>query len=69
VHWGSIAGSLVLFAFNPWWLALTFVLVVTAGNLPFILVLRHNRLRLLHVLGRMTPPSGTGQPPGSGTAS
>ncbi len=62
VHWGSIAGSLVLFAFNPWWLALAFVLVVAAGNLPFIIILRHNRLRLLKVLGRRSPSNRNGNP-------
>jgi hypothetical protein len=52
VHWASIAVSLVLFAFNPWWLALTFVVVVAGGNLPFILVLRNNRLRIRGILER-----------------
>ena len=52
VHWLSIAASLVLFAFNPWWLALAFVVVVGGGNLPFILVLRNNRLRIRGILLR-----------------
>ena len=62
VHWASIASTLVLFAFNPWWLALAFVVAVTVGNLPFIIILRHNRLRLLSVLGRDQPPSWNGNP-------
>lgn len=52
VHVWSVAGTLVLFAFNPWWLALAFVLAVLAGNLPFLLVLRNNRLRITEVVGR-----------------
>jgi hypothetical protein len=52
VHWLSVTGSLLLFAFNPWWLALTFVIVVTAGNLPFIAVLRNNRLRIRRIIDR-----------------
>jgi hypothetical protein len=52
VHWISVASSLLLFVFNPWWLALAFAVVVTMGNLPFILVLRHNRVRLKRILDR-----------------
>jgi hypothetical protein len=52
VHWLSIASALLLFVFNPWWLALAFVLVVTLGNLPFILVLRNNRFRLQRILDK-----------------
>jgi hypothetical protein len=50
VHWLSCAVTIVLFTFNPWWLALTFVVAVTVGNLPFILVLRNNRLRLIRII-------------------
>lgn len=52
VHWISVASPLLLFALNPWWLALAFLVVVTLGNLPFILVLRHNRVRLRRILDR-----------------
>jgi hypothetical protein len=52
VHWASVAGALVLFVFNPWWLALAFVIVVTAGNLPFILVLRNNRARITRIIDK-----------------
>jgi len=52
VHWLSIAGSFVLLLFNPWWLALAFVIVVTAGNLPFLLVLRNNRLRIRRIIDK-----------------
>jgi hypothetical protein len=52
VHWASVASTLLLFAFNPWWLALVFVIGVTVGNLPFILVLRNNRLRIARIIDR-----------------
>lgn len=52
VHWASVVGSLVLFTFNPWWLALAFVIVVTAGNLPFLLVLRNNRARITRIIDK-----------------
>jgi hypothetical protein len=52
VHWLSIASSLLLFLFNPWWLALAFVVAVTLGNLPFILVLRNNRFRIRRILDK-----------------
>jgi glycosyl-4,4'-diaponeurosporenoate acyltransferase len=50
VHWVSIVSAFVLFAFNPWWLALAFVIVVALGNLPFVLVLRNNRFRIQRIL-------------------
>ena len=52
VHWASVVGTVVLFAYNPWWLALAFVIVVTAGNLPFILVLRNNRVRITRIIDK-----------------
>jgi glycosyl-4,4'-diaponeurosporenoate acyltransferase len=52
VHWASVIGTFILFAFNPWWLALVFVIVVTAGNLPFILVLRNNRIRISRIIDK-----------------
>jgi hypothetical protein len=52
VHWLSIAGSLVLFGFNPWWLALAFVVAVSLGNLPFVMVLRNNRVRIQRIIDK-----------------
>ena len=52
VHWVSTASPLVLFLFNPWWLALVFLVVVALGNLPFILVLRNNRRRTRAIIAR-----------------
>jgi hypothetical protein len=52
VHWLSIASTFPLFAFNPLWLSSVFCLAVTLGNLPFILILRNNRRRLLSIIAR-----------------
>ena len=53
-EWVHILSSLTpvpLFFFNPWWLALAFFAVVLSVNGLFLIVLRHNRLRLLQVRG------------------
>ena len=52
VHWASCLTVLPLWFFNPWWLALAFTAVVLGANGLFILVLRHNRVRLLRILTR-----------------
>jgi len=52
VHWAAIATCFLLFFFNPWWLALVFLVGVFLGNLPFILILRNNRRRLLAIVER-----------------
>lgn len=52
VHWISVAVPLLLFAFNPWWLALVFTVAVALGNLPFILILRNNRRRIGAIIDR-----------------
>lgn len=54
VHWWSIALSVVLVLFSPLWLAAAFVLAVALGNLPFLLVLRNNRLRIARAVERRT---------------
>ena len=53
VHIGSILGACVLFLFNPWWLALGWVVFAIVANAPFLAILRHNRLRLQAILERM----------------
>ena len=55
VHWASVASPFLLFGFTPWGLALAFVIAVTVGNLPFILILRNNRRRLLAIISRGGP--------------
>ena len=52
VHWTSSLTVIPLWWFNPWWLALAFTAVVVGGNALFMIVLRHNRLRLLRILKR-----------------
>ncbi len=52
VHWASCLTLVPLWFFNPWWLALAVTIVVVGGNGLFILVLRHNRLRLRRILTR-----------------
>ncbi|MFA7323822.1 MAG: hypothetical protein WC005_05635 [Candidatus Nanopelagicales bacterium] len=49
VHLLSCLTVLPLFLFNPWWLASAFLLAVGSINGLFLIVLRHNRLRLLQV--------------------
>ena len=49
VHILSCLSPLPLFLINPWWLALTFFIAVLLVNAVFLVVLRHNRLRLLQV--------------------
>ena len=52
VHWASISVTLLLFLWNPWWLAMVFVVVVAGGNAPFIAVLRNNRVRLRRIIDK-----------------
>ena len=52
VHWISSLTVFPLWWFNPWWLALAFTVVVVGGNALFMIVLRHNRIRLLRILNR-----------------
>lgn len=52
VHWLACLPCIVLFFFNPLWLALLWSLVVVMVNGVFIVILRHNRIRLLRILER-----------------
>lgn len=52
VHWISIASTLPLFLFTPWWLAMVFLLATAGGNAPFILILRNNRARILRIIDK-----------------
>ena len=49
VHILSCLTPLPLFFYNPWWMAFAFFVVVLIVNGLFLIVLRHNRLRLLQV--------------------
>ncbi|MDD2858409.1 MAG: hypothetical protein PHU75_06980 [Candidatus Nanopelagicales bacterium] len=49
VHVLSCLTPLPLLVFNPWWLWLAFQVAVLAVNAAFLLVLRHNRVRLTQI--------------------
>jgi glycosyl-4,4'-diaponeurosporenoate acyltransferase len=53
VHLVSLITFVPLAFFNPWWLTLVFAVITIAGNTPFLLILRYNRLRLTRLLDRM----------------
>ena len=53
VHLLSMITFIPLVLFNPWWLTLVFAIITIAGNTPFLLILRYNRLRLTRLLDRM----------------
>ena len=52
VHWLACTPVIVLYFFNPWWLALLWTLFVCLVNGIFIVILRFNRIRLLRILER-----------------
>ena len=51
-HWAAIACAPVFFLWNPWWGDWIIVAYALGANLPCILVLRYNRLRLRRLLAR-----------------
>ena len=59
VHILSCLTPLPLFIYNPWWLALVFSVVVLTVNALFLIVLRHNRLRLRQVREKVSKKSKT----------
>ena len=52
VHWLACTPVIVLYFFNPWWLALLWTVLVVFINGIFIVILRFNRIRLLRILER-----------------
>lgn len=52
VHWVSMLCVAPVAVLGPWWLALAFAAVIVLVNLAFIVILRHNRIRLLALLRR-----------------
>lgn len=52
VHWLSMLSIVPILAIGPWWLALAFSAVILLVNLTFVIILRHNRVRLLALLRR-----------------
>ncbi len=56
VHLLSLLGWLFLPWFNPWSLSLIFAVAVLLANLPSLVIVRHNRLRVTRMLHRISPP-------------
>ena len=52
VHWLACTPVVVLYFFNPWWLAVLWTVFVVFVNGIFIVIVRHNRVRLLRILER-----------------
>lgn len=52
VHWLSMISWIPLLFFGPRWVMALMAFVAVAANTPFLLILRHNRLRLLSALER-----------------
>ena len=46
VHYFSMLTWLPLLFFNPWWMTLAGALIAVVANLPFLVILRGNNLRL-----------------------
>lgn len=61
VHWLSLLSLVPVVRLGPRWLAALFVSVAGVVNVPFLAILRFNRVRLLRVLARRRPagPSRT----------
>lgn len=53
VHWLSLVSLPPLATVNPWWLWWLFALVSVVINIPFLAILRYNRIRLLGLLPRL----------------
>lgn len=73
-HWWCIAASPVFVVWNPLWVVPVMVGYAVAVNLPFVLIQRYNRLRVLRIATRRTSssdssaaerPSGRRAPRGS----
>jgi len=55
VHWLSMLTWIPLVLFNPLRLVLFFALLVIVGNLPFVLIVRYNRIRIMRLLKELPP--------------
>ena len=67
VHLLSLLAAIPVLVVGPWWLGLAFAVVVVAVNVPFLLVLRYNRVRLTGILRRARDRSSRGEGTGPGT--
>lgn len=52
VHWTVFAAAFLFFLWNPPWAGGVMVAYGIAANLPCIIALRYNRIRLLRIAGR-----------------
>ena len=57
VHLLSILTFVPMVWVNPWWLTVVFAAVAVVINLPFLVVLRHNRTRLERLIARRSGES------------
>lgn len=57
VHLLSVLTFLPMVWINPWWLTVVFAAVAVLINLPFLVVLRHNRTRLERLIARRSAES------------
>jgi glycosyl-4,4'-diaponeurosporenoate acyltransferase len=62
-HWAVMAAGPFFFLWNPWYAGVLMQVYAVAANLPFIVIQRFNRARLLQVLDRRRRLQGrSGQP-------
>jgi len=57
VHLISMFTFVPMVLVNPWWLTLLFGVIAIGLNLPFVIVLRHNRNRLERMIARYSTES------------
>jgi hypothetical protein len=57
VHLISMFTFVPMVLVNPWWLTLLFGVIAIGLNLPFVVVLRHNRNRLERLIARYSTES------------
>lgn len=55
VHWLSMLTWIPLLLFNPPRMVLFIALLVIFGNLPFVLIVRYNRIRIMRMLKELPP--------------
>ncbi len=55
MHWAVFAAAFLFFAWNPPWAGAVMVFYGLAANLPCIIALRYNRIRLLRIAARGEP--------------
>lgn len=51
-HWALLAAGPFFFLWNPWYAGVLMLVYAVAANVPFIIIQRYNRARLLRILAR-----------------